>query len=327
MTYEELIVAVTKHSTELPQTGLKLLLHLITTGITEGTNEIQTSTRTLAKNLKCSKDKVGEAVQSLRDILQATVNPGIGHTFHLPPEWFQESRGIFTPLARVEKLADCPGNQDTTVLETRTPDVRNETITVLETRTPDASLSWKPGHSRRMNSEYQDTSVLETRTPLTQNQQLADVADVDRSIGSIEIQYNSYESIEHIACAKTLTTDQRSDAIELSSWLRSYLREFGPPDQDQRAPDQQILARCLAVAPLGSLLSELKKMQQRCVRAGSQYAWFVTVFAQRLKGIPSNVLMAAYRDRAIQQRRRPQRDLDFSTRMTDEIRQRARRIG
>jgi hypothetical protein len=327
MTYEALIHAVAQLAVKLPPIAFRLLMHLIATAINEGTNEIQTSTLRLAVDMKCSRDKVRQAAQSLKPYMQVTAFNGTGYHFHMPPEWFEQSRGIFTPIADVEKRPKLPGNQAATCLVSRQLDPTSTHGTCLETRQLEAKERRIPGSYLPGNQAAHHPSCLETRQSLAQNQQLTDGADVDRSIGSIEIQYNSYESIEHIACAKTLTTDQRSDAIELSSWLRSYLREFGPPDQDQRAPDQQILARCLAVAPLGSLLSELKKMQQRCVRAGSQYAWFVTVFAQRLKGIPSNVLMAAYRDRAIQQRRRPQRDLDFSTRMTEEIRQRARRIG
>jgi hypothetical protein len=114
--------------------------------------------------------------------------------------------------------------------------------------------------------------------------------------------------------------------MELASALRSYLREYGSTDHDRQPPDQEILAKCLAIAPLSSLLSKLRELRQHDVRGANNYAWFVTTFAHRLKGIPKNVLAAAQRQHAIERRRRPQQHLDFSTRMKDEIRQKARRI-
>jgi hypothetical protein len=226
----------------------------------------------------------------------------------------------------VEKLPDWRENQASTGLELQPLEPDLERATGGKTRPVRPRLAGKPGQYWRENQASQAATGGNSRPVITQNQQLADAA----ACRSIDLNYltqnSSIDSIEHIACAKVLSAGQRADAMELSSWLCSYMREFGPPDRDQHPPDQQILARCLAVAPLGSLLSELKKMQQRHVRAGLSHAWFVSTFAQRLKDIPSNVLRAAFRRVARRRASPPQQDLDFSTQITTETFSKIRKI-
>jgi hypothetical protein len=327
MTYDGLILAVEEIADSLRPHAYRLLHHLIATAISEGTNEIQVSSGALAKRLQCSRDKVREAAAALKPYVEVSANHATGHTFRLPAVWFTQGKGIFTDWETVEKSPGLASNQATSWRETRQPvgvkpgnpggiDGENQATGWRETRQPS-----------RTNGEDQATGWRETRQPLEQNQQVTG-GEKCRSIDLDSlVQLQSFRSIEEIALCKTLSPEQRADAIELSAALRSHQCEFGKPRGDLGHVDEQILARCLAVAPLRELHRELKKLREHHTPAGSSYAWYPTVFCQRLKGIKSEIWAAALRHVAKQARRRPQANLDFSTRLTDEVRMGMRRIS
>jgi len=111
MTYEDLILAVEKISTDLTPRAYMLLWHLIATAISDGTNEIQITSRSLATRLQCSRDKVFEASAALKPYVDVSTHPRTGHTFRLPAEWFSQAKGIFTDFATVEKYPERSRNQ------------------------------------------------------------------------------------------------------------------------------------------------------------------------------------------------------------------------
>ena len=115
--------------------------------------------------------------------------------------------------------------------------------------------------------------------------------------------------------------------MELLSAICTYHREYAPADRETGAVPEVIIARCLAIAPLSELLSELKNMRIRDVRAGKSYGWYPAVFCQRLKGIHPKIWAAALQHFAKLARQRPQANLDFSTQLTAELRQQLRRIS
>lgn len=327
MTYGDLIVALADLTKELPPTSTKLLIHLIATGITDGSNEVRASIYTLAKDTRMSRDTVRKAAEALKAVVRVTLHDRVGYSFHLQPDWFEEGRGLFTELARVEKLPASPGNQATASLETRRQQPDFDQSRRLETRRQDADVAWEPGDMSARNQATEEIRRLETRRQETQNQQLTG-GDACRSIDlCISEDSSILDSIERIACAKVVPPELRADAMQLSSWLCSYIRQWGPPDHDRGQPPQQILARCLAVAPLGSLRSELKKMHEHRVRVGSNHAYFVSVFAQRLKGILPNVLSEGLRRFGMRRVKRPQADLDFSTQIAADAFRKVRQIG
>ena len=180
---------------------------------------------------------------------------------------------------------------------------------------------------KRTEGEYQASAGLETRPVVTQNQQLTG----DENRGSKDpdplIQLQDYGSIQHIACSKVLLPEQRADGMELLSAICTYHSQHAPADRETGAVPELIIARCLAVAPLRELLEELKKMRIHNVRAGRSYGWYPSVFCQRFKGIHPKIWAAALQHFAKQARQQPQANLDFSTRLTDELRQQMRRIS
>jgi hypothetical protein len=306
---------------------MKLLWHLINIGITEHTNEVQTSTVRLADALNCSRDKVREAAQSIGKYMEVTAFNGVGYRFRMPPEWFEESTWFSDRLLPVENIAELPGDKPDPPPGLPGHQAAKPGSSCRVTRQLGANKRRIPGSSERMEGEYQAACWRETRQPVTQNQQLTETGNVsiDRSeLSKIEV---LKPSIDSIACAKVLNPDQLDAAKELSDYLHFYMRELGNPVTGQMPPDEQILARCLTIAPLGSIFRILRPLQVDGVRAGNSYAWFVTVIFRAEYKLSGKVLHDAYRRVAIQERRRPQKNLDFSTRMTDEIRQKARRIS
>lgn len=113
MTYEELFLAVSKLTFTLNLSAVRLLHYLISTAITDGSNEVKATERALADSLKCSRDKVAEAVDALKPHIGVTTHRKLGHTFQLPAAWFSQARGLFTQFGTVENSAQWPGNQAT----------------------------------------------------------------------------------------------------------------------------------------------------------------------------------------------------------------------
>lgn len=327
MTYEELFFYMTERVMELEGVAGKLLVHLIGTAITEGTNELHATTRSLARDLRCWRNNVITAVEDLKPYIDVSVSQKTGYTFRLPADWFAEGRGIFTDFKSVEKSGTRSAVRTTTGPEDEPPSGRkayHHRRTNGEDRTTGGAES---GPERRTEGENRTSSGAGIGPLVTQNQQLTDRKNADPKDPDPLLQLQDYGSIQYIACSKSVTLEQRRDAMELMSAIRTYHREYAPANREDGPVPERILARCLAVAPLGELLSELKKMRLHHVRAGSSYGWYPAVFCQRFKGIHPKIWAAALEHFAKQARRSPQASLDFSTQMTAEIRQGMRRIS
>jgi hypothetical protein len=327
MTYEELLLATCQLSLKLDHTAVKLLWHLIGTAINEGHNEIHTTTRELSKKLKCWRGNITQAAEELKPYIRVSTSQRHGYTFQLPAEWFSESQGIFTDFWAVEKPSE------------RSEDRSNDGPE------DDPSGPKKPIHSRRTEGENRSTDGPQTDPPTAkewrnrskygsetgqlpqQNQQLTGGEIRGSKDPDPLIQLQDYGSIQHIACSKVLLPEQRADGMELLSAICTYHRQHAPANRETGSVPEVIIARCLAVAPLGELLSELKQMRIRDVRAGRSYGWYPAVFCQRLKGIHPKIWAAALQHFAKLARQQSQASLDFSTQLTAEIRQQMRRIS
>ena len=326
MTYEQLFFYMSNLVMELEGAAGKLLVHLIGTAISEGTNEIHATSRSLARHLRCWRNNITAAVEQLKPYIDVSVSQKTGYTFRLPADWFSEGRGIFTDFSSVEKSGSRSENRSTTGPNGDPPMDRLSGHSGRTNGENRATGGSKSGPHGRTNGENRATGGLQTEPVSTQNQQLTSgsVADLINQNNLIDIHF--FDSIRAIAAAKTVLPEHRAEAMELAAALRTYHHQFGPSNRELGPVPEVIIARCLAVAPLGSLLSELKQLRIQAVRAGSKYAWYVSVFCQRLQGIPSNVLAAGLEAIAKEARCRPQASLDFSTRITDHIRQKSRRI-
>ncbi len=123
--------------------------------------------------------------------------------------------------------------------------------------------------------------------------------------------------IARICAARTVENPLAADY--LATDLREYMRKFGPPDADARSrddlrKDETLLASLIAIAPLGdpdnpgpqpgTLLGVLRDLALARKPCGKQYAWFRSVFAQRIHGTDPKALAKAL-DKA-RPRRKPQ---------------------
>ncbi len=73
-----------------------------------------------------------------------------------------------------------------------------------------------------------------------------------------------------------------SDAEELKTLLRDYASKYHPTKTVPDGPDEQILAQCLAAAPLARLIDVLTEMNRVRTKAGDKWPWWVKVFCHRI---------------------------------------------
>ena len=311
MTYEELLQKLDDLQTTLPKCANAVLLRLVAKSIALGSNEIEISARDLATELNLSRDAIRVAAHALRGILTVHGSERVSTRWVLSADWFSPQRSLFTASTFVENRSYWPGNQARGGRETR-PEVDEKpgqcwtsnqaSGRVTRPRWTDyqASLDEKPGQSG-----------LITRPALTQNQQLTGGGAHDRSIdtspkGSIE-----EEVIDRVVHATKLPEHLVDASSVLSEHLRGYAQELGPPHLAAATPDETILARCFAIAPLGELISLLRQMHRKGTRTGDGYAWFVAVFANRIHRIRSQDLRIALQRHSARKPPGRTRDRDF----------------
>jgi hypothetical protein len=122
-----------------------------------------------------------------------------------------------------------------------------------------------------------------------------------------------------IAGIHTLKPDQRTDADQLATALHSYMDEFGDSHRDEWRSleafrhDEEILARCLAVAPLGSLLQHLRVMRNSDLRGCTNYGWFLTLFGEQFAEVPRKIMRAALSQEKRSHRQTPKPKPSYET--------------
>lgn len=282
LTYERLILAVDEVAPDLEGIAYKLLWRLIAIAISRGTPAVETSVRELARGLKASKEGTARAIRELAQFITVTARDGGSTIFSLPPDWFPPQRTLFSDDSLGGDFHNRPGNQDTTVLFTRTP------------------ASYSPGHQRPTDQDTcptnQDTSVPFTRTPvpLTRTQRPTD-QDTDR-VQPIRNAHARNRSIESEASASSevvvlidrawatveIPIGSEADAAVVSEWLYAYKCDLGPLRADSSYPDTAIVARIVTLAPLEDFKQVLRSLRERNKACGDQDAWFFTVLAQKI---------------------------------------------
>lgn len=107
------------------------------------------------------------------------------------------------------------------------------------------------------------------------------------SIGSSRV------SIDRCLAQTTLDSDQADDARTLRAYLRSYAARAGCDTLAGAEIDDKIVAQCLAIAPLGRLQDCLFDLGQGKMGKPRTFAWFVSVFLERLHGYTPTEVAAA----------------------------------
>jgi hypothetical protein len=80
--------------------------------------------------------------------------------------------------------------------------------------------------------------------------------------------------------------DLWEQANTLKQAVHTFMAQRGEPATARRFPPVEMLAKCMAIAPVAELLDVLQAVSKNPkVRPGS-YIWFVVVFLDHCKGIP-----------------------------------------
>lgn len=281
MTSEELILFLDRLQPTLPKCANAVLLRLVSKCITNGTNEVDISAAELARELNISEDSVKVAKRALAGIVETKGGNGVPTVWCLPPDLFVVQRSLFAMSSPVENVVNWPGNQGAPPWKPGHLPPQKPGHTALETRAPALE-------TRARWTSYQGATATETRAPFVENQQ--DNPDycpgnqgiLDRSnriLPSVPDDYDHRDSIEWV---NYLPPELAVQAEDLKRWLRSFFGKNDPSHTVPDGPDEIILAKCLAIAPAFSLAKVLQTLDRSKTRPGETWAWFVTVFCQRI---------------------------------------------
>jgi hypothetical protein len=300
LTYEELFVYIDELQAHLPKCANAVLLKLIAKCIIQGENTIKISTCDLARELNVSRDAIRVAAIALQDVIAVEAGQNVVYRWTLPAHWFSPQRVLFIDRgistgSGISTDDELPGSNSTRNQAACRPKWTSyQAATRRETR----QRAWLPGSNLTRNQAAADelpgsvpgnqaATCLVTLQQTTQNQQLTgsapDIDRIDRSKGFSSIEVSV---IDRIARATTVPVENQKDAAELSELLRGFMDAFGGPHHDKGKPDEVILARSFAVAPLGDLKKLLlNDMRRTKLPSFDSYMYLVSVFAEKIHGI------------------------------------------
>jgi hypothetical protein len=336
MTFEQLFVAIDTEASahKLRPSAIRLLLHLIATSINDGTQQVRTSRRYLSTLLAMSPKTINRATRRLASLISVETPDGVTTTYTIPSQWFTAQPGLFARQAEISTIHNCGRNSHGAVAQKNTPDLDgvagNPTPLWHKRAQPGRSVGENPTPrpiSVGENPTPRPISVGENPTPQTENQRLA--TSSTNVFDSIESGFSSKELsvqvIDRIARATTVAEENKNDARVLSEHLRAYIRAFGGPHHDKGNPDQLVLARCFAIAPLGDLENLLlNDMRRFTPPAFDSYMYIVSIFAEKIHGIKN--LTAKLK--ALQPALTPQqRQLQFKNEIINYTMARAKRMA
>jgi hypothetical protein len=308
LTYEDLFHFIADIQPSMPKCGLPVLMQLISKALKEGSPTVAMSDGEMALRANISRDAVRVAARALSAIIAIDGGKGTMRKWTLPAKWFFQQRPLFAVPEISTDSSYLPGNQAGGRRVTRQPWASFQASTCLETRQPPDELPGKVDELPGNLAWLPGTTCLETRQLSTHNQQLTDNADPIRSDQIAFSKRENTDRFNQIVCADLLKFEQLEDAAELKENLRAYMRDVGRRDPDSIELGNIVLARCLACASLGELLSLLTTLRKKCTVPGASYAWFVTVFAHRICKIPAKVLQAGFDQQRL--RKQAQREME-----------------
>lgn len=293
MTYEDLIVAIANEVPKLSGSALKLLLRLIASGIELGSCELAYSKYWLAERTGLSREGVTLAARQIAHLVGAESSHGVNTKFVLPAEWFTPQRSLFPVDTRLESRLQSPGNLAASSQLSRRPLANNPGDSRQETwpQSPNnqATLARKPGGFANKPGDSRQEIGLQP----TQNQSLMGAPDQIRSDQRSVVVLTVSEQISQITAAIHINPGQEQQAEELAWHLREFMRTYGARGIPPSGPASSTLSRCLAIAPLDTLIASLKTMADRKLGRPREWIWFVLLFAQNLRGIEKELMLDA----------------------------------
>jgi hypothetical protein len=101
---------------------------------------------------------------------------------------------------------------------------------------------------------------------------------------------------------------QKQDAEILRSMLTHYRESFGEQGHVRKPADDKIVARCLAAGHIEQLGQTLRDMKSDGLRPKPKDGWFVTLFCNKIHGIPPELTASALKTQF--ERKQPAREYD-----------------
>jgi hypothetical protein len=297
------ILQLDKTAHELENSALRLFLRLLSIGVQMRTRTITVSDRWLRHNLRLSKDGITIAKREIRSLIVVTPGKGMATRFDLPLDWLPAQDpllpmpGGFLLRKTRERPAQeghpVPSQQGTSLSECPLPAGRSVPSQQGGVSLP--SRAECPSPAGRSVPPQQGTS--------TGNQQLTGHFVENARIDSIDPKDPSSsteflcEFVDRIAAVNRVEISQREDAEILRQMLSEYRLHFGQTEQASKAPDDKIVARCLAAASIEQLAATLRGMKAnpRKFAPGDKDMWFVTLFLNQIYGIPPELTRERFR--------------------------------
>lgn len=294
MTYEDLLVAIANEIPKLSGNGLKLLIRLIACAIESGTGRVTVSKYWLADKTQMSREGITIATREIAPIVPTEPARGVSTTFILPEDWFTPQRSLFAIDSRVQNRLQSPnfqatGSQETRRLVAQKPgDASQETWRQSPTNL--ASVAQKPGDvARKPGDASQETWRLNT-----QNQRLTGSGDSIESIEAVTGNQKCIRIVDVIARVDRVEKHQQQDAEILREQLVEYRLRFHQNELASKAPDDKIVARCLAIAPIEKLCETLNQMAADNIQPRPKNAWFVTLLLNKIHDVPPEITKARF---------------------------------
>jgi hypothetical protein len=327
LTGEELLEAIDAAAPKLSEASLRLLLRLVSLALQSGSGQIHMSQRKLAELAGMSREGIARAVRGLSDIIDVDNRNTTLTTFRLPDHWFTPQPTLFPvpagqpgrPTGQLARpaLAYPPGQLAN--LPGQVTGLRTRPIGQL-TRPP---LAYEIG---QLANEPGQTG-LPNRPVETENQQLSADALIRSDQDLILERSGTISQISQIAEIRELQEEQKEVASLLSLDLQEYMKRHHPPGSCEAFPAELILARCLAIAPHEDLQDQLRILDGEGRTCGRKYAWFVTVFLNRIYGIDPQVASEAFEASRHRKKVKPELEPLFAEEIVQTVTTKARKLG
>jgi hypothetical protein len=327
LTYEDLLIAIDHAAPKLSESSLRVLLRLVSLAIHTCCCEVKVSHRSLAEQLGMSQEGVARGVRGLSHLIETESRNTATSTFVLPAEWFAPSvrrrdhggEGG-SPPGGTHYKPDYPTNQGSTALRPRAV-LTNEVGQCCPTN--QGSLPYLPG---QVPYELGHTAPP-ARAVATEHQQLSDASlirsDQDLNQGTDSI----VNQIRKVAFVENVREDQKEVAALLYSDLMRYMQQHHPQGSVDAYPSERIIARCLAIADYEHLAETLKTLHNEGQTAGKKFAWFVSIFFNRIYGIDAAVVARTFEQVRLEKKGQPQQNKLFADELIQHTAAQLRKMG
>jgi hypothetical protein len=321
------MIQIDEAARHLGTMGLRLYLRLLALGVQMRSNSIEVSDRWLYGDLGISKDGLTVAKRQIVRYVTVEIEDGVVTRYGLPLPWLNAQSPMFPYQGALLNRADRPAQQGTSVLPNRAPLPFSAGQTALPNRAECPAQQGDCPAEQGGVPRSTGRSALPDRAPATENQQLAADPLIRSDQDLILERSDAVNQISQIASVEKLRPEQKEVASLLSSLLVDYMQRHHPPGECEWRPAERIVARCLAIADLETLRKTLTTLHNEGRTSGKKFAWFVTVFLNRIHGIKAEVVVETFEQVLQEKKLRTKPDDLFADDLVTQTQSKLRRLG